>query len=178
MTFKSLFQIDVQPLIDTLPENDHLFSRDTARPKYPGSAHHSTQSIYLRGPVALNDPGHDWFADVPHIDYHAASHWPAALDVLEQIEDRIGAELGKAMIVSLKPQCWVDWHVDEGPYAEAYRRGHLPILSNDFAHMYVGQEAGHLPPGRFFEFNNRAPHSATNFGTTPRVHLIVDWRKA
>lgn len=175
MTFQPMFQMDIEPLTSTLAYRESLFDEIRLRQNTPGSAHHDTRTIYLRGPVAM-EPGF-WTKDIVHCDYPALKEWPEAREALEVIAARVKSQISKAMIVSLKPGGFVDWHIDQGEYADTHCRGHLPLATNDHAYVYAGDESGTLAPSFFFKFNNRVLHSAINLGDTPRIHLIVDWRK-
>lgn len=176
--FTPLFQVDIGPILNSLPSHRHMFS--FAGHAKGGALDHAA-SIYLRGPVE-SSVEERWHQDVPHKNYHALEHWPEMDVLLTSIGDRLfGGErhkLGKAMLVRLRPGGWIDWHVDEGSYADAHWRGHLPIVTNDGCHVFSGIHAGHLPPGHFFKFDNSALHSGINTGRTERIHLIVDWRKS
>lgn len=158
------------------------FADDTRRQNAPGSAHHDTETILLRGPLGeVNQKS--WYEDVPHSDCEILDKWPSARQVLEKIIEshrrRAGMDpvLGKAMVVSLKAGGHVDWHVDKGAYAEAHDRFHVCLVPSAGAMMYSGGLGGSLPVGQLTWINNRILHSAINVGSNPRIHLIVDIRK-
>jgi hypothetical protein len=169
------------------------FQDDMRRQSYAGSPHHDTQSILLRGPRGeINQES--WFQDVPHEDAPLLAEWPSARQVLAQVEqfhiNRINQacqqfgmqpppapDFGKIMVVSLKAGGWVDWHVDTGAYADAHDRFHICLVPSPYAWLYAGPDSAILPMGQMCYLNNRIPHCATNFGSTPRVHLIHDVRR-
>lgn len=165
------------------------FGEDERRQKAPGSPHHDTQSIILRAPI-LDDADRSasdlktlWQADIEHADWPLLQDWPSARAVLRQIAEshlrrsRCQAAFGKIMVVSLKAGGYVDWHIDEGPYAEAHDRFHLCLVPSPGARIFAGGEAAILPYGQLTWINNRTLHSAINLGPCSRIHLIVDIRK-
>lgn len=170
------------------------FGDDKRRQSYPGSAHHDTETILLRGPEGLlpelaitwtpDQVKQTWQADVPHADWPLLETWPSARKVLDAIGSshalRAGGaypQFGKVMIVKLKAGGVVDWHVDEGSYAEAHDRFHVCMVPTPGAWLYSGGQGAILQVGALTFFNNRVLHCAANFAGNPRVHLIVDIRK-
>lgn len=158
------------------------FADDTRRQNAVGSPHHDTETILLRGP--LGEVSHEtWFEDVPHADTALLDGWPSAKAVMGKIAEshrrRAGLEpiFGKAMVVSLKPGGHVDWHTDQGAYAEAHDRFHLCLIPSSGAVIFSGLQSAMLPVGQLTWINNRELHSAINAGTNARIHLIVDVRK-
>lgn len=164
------------------------FDDDKRRQNEPGSPHHDTRTIVLRAPNGLDDAPAGtlkslWQADVPHEDMPLLADWPSARQVLHAIaqshQRRSGLvpEFGKVMVVSLKVDGYVDWHVDEGAYAEAHDRYHICLVPSPGARIFAGGEAAILPYGQLTWINNRRLHSAINLGPCPRIHLIADIRK-
>jgi hypothetical protein len=158
------------------------FADDKRRQSTPGTPHHDTETILLRGPLG-EITTENWFQDVPHADTDLLKSWPSAQQVLGKIAEshvrRAGHEpiLGKAMVVSLKAGGHVDWHVDQGAYAEAHDRFHVCLVPSSGAMTYCGGLGASLPVGQLTWINNRALHSAINVGSNPRINLIVDVRK-
>lgn len=158
------------------------FGQDARREKAPGSPHHDTDAILLRGP---KDPSPaNWFGDIEHVDYPILKEWKSAANLLSRIRNAAApflkgqqAVLGKAMVVRLKPKGFVDWHVDEGEYAAVHDRLHICLIPSPGAWLYSGGEMACPPVGQITWINNRVLHSATNLGDVARVHLIVDVRK-
>lgn len=156
------------------------YADDTRRQMAPGSAHHDTEMILLRGPREP-EPA-NWQQDVPHVDQPLLGDWKSAKALLVRlknllVQDGRPAVLGKAMIVRLKPGGVVDWHRDEGAYAEAHLRVHLCLVPSPGALLYCGGEAANLPVGQLTLVNVQALHSAINLGSVARTHLIVDLRR-
>lgn len=186
MHFRPVSFIDTWGLASAVYRHRSAFDQNRLRQTTPGSPHHSTQTIFFRGP---RDPSpENWFDDAPQVDYGllGQKEWQTAKNVLSRIRRAVQATLpagqelgpaGKAMIVLLKAGCHIDWHVDEGEYAEAHIRFHLPIVTNPGCALYSGGEVQYMPAGQLTWFDNRVKHSGTNLGAHPRVHLIVDFRK-
>ena len=189
MNFNGIGFIDILPLIATVHRQRAWFDKNTMRQRAADSPHHDTKCIPLRGP---KDPTEEnWFEDVPQVDYGilGLKDWDAAKKALIKISRLMTrvypneyppnepVKLGKAMIVSLKPGGFVDWHVDEGPYYERYLRFHIPLYTNPKAVLYSGGEGMNLMAGGVVFFNNRVIHSAINAGPVQRIHLIADIRK-
>lgn len=188
---------NIQPLdfVDTsymaaalLMKHAVRFKDDTRRQDYPGSPHHDTETILLRGPFDMDENSGaalraNWQEDVPHADRQILANWPTARTVIGEIaashERRSTAppEFGKIMVVSLRPGGKVDWHSDQGPYAEAYDRFHVCLVPSPGAFLFSGGMAMTLQPGVICWVNNRTLHSAINVGPCARVHLIFDVRK-
>ena len=181
--FAAIGPMDIWPLAYASYRNRGQFTANTMRQKHPGSPHHDTETIFLRGP---KDPSpENWLDDGVHIDYAALSRkeWIAARNALLAIRRRVTLPnqdppvMGKAMIVKLKPGGVIDWHTDEGGYAERHNRFHLPIVTNPGCNLYSANEVIHMPAGQLTFFDNHVKHSGVNMGASPRVHLIVDFRK-
>lgn len=171
--------IETWQLSTSLFVRQDLFNAVTLRQETPGSPHAATRSIFLMGPKFDDPPDVSlWFQDVPQFKYPILAEWPVAEAMLEEVIRVVnGHTWGKAMIVELAPGGAVAWHVDEGAYAEAHDRYHLPLVTNPFAYLYSGGEQIHASPGVLVKFDTRVLHSAANFGQSPRIHLIVDVRK-
>lgn len=158
------------------------FRDDTRRQDYDGSPHHDTQTILLRGPAG-NVSRETWFSDVEHADTPLLESWPSARELIAKISEshqrRSGLvpQFGKIMVVSLKPGGFVDWHVDQGEYADAHDRFHLCLVPSVGSALYSGMESLVLQWGTLAFFNNHALHSAVNFGQSDRIHLIFDVRR-
>lgn len=169
--FKAIAHMNVLPLCALLHASTF---QSSFRNEHPLSPHKHSRIITLRGPS--NGSAENWQLDIPNDEESYASEWIVFRQQIAQIFSPIAA-YGKVMLVSLLPGGVVDWHTDEGEYAEAHRRFHVPITTNPGAVLLAECESAHLPVGQLTEINNRVLHSAINVGPTPRVHLIFDVRK-
>lgn len=175
--------IDVTHMAATLLlRHDVHFEDDRRRQETPGSPHHDTRSIFLRVPEG--DLSKElWFKDVPHADTPLLGEWPSARRVIEKIAEshfnraKLVPVFGKIMVVSLHAGGWVDWHIDQGPYAEAYDRFHIGLVPSPGAFLFSGPQGHILGQGELVYLNNRIPHSAINGGQIARVNLIFDIRR-
>jgi len=165
------------------------FADDTRRQEASKSPHHDTQMILLRAPAG-DVSRETWFADVEHADTPLLAEWPSARRVIaaiarsherrtqQQFGTAIEPSFGKIMVVRLKAGGFVDWHVDQGAYAEAHDRFHLCLIASPAAFLYSNGQAAVLQPGTLAFFDNRKLHGEVNFGPIARDHLIVDIRRA
>jgi len=166
--------LDVAPLLAALEAKPELWNDITIRQDFPGSAHHDTECIFLRGPATFTV--YDYFDNTFAYDYRA-------MDVLEDVVapllkpvlQGLGAtELGYVLIVKLQPGGHVDEHIDEGTYADHYSRFHLALTGEEGATLTAGGETQHFAPGEVWWFNHKALHSADNKSESPRIHVIFD----
>lgn len=170
--FKAIAHLDVLPLCALIRASSFSSS---FRNEHPLSPHKYSRIITLRGP--MNGSAENWQLDLPNDDESTAAEWIEFRNQLSKFWHPVGEMIGKVMLVSLLPGGFVDWHTDEGEYAEMHRRFHVPVTTNPGAIMFAGYESTHIPVGQLTEINNRVMHSAINTGPTPRVHLIFDVRK-
>lgn len=166
--------LDVGPLLAALEAQPERWREITVRQDYPGSAHHDTEAIFLRGPRAFTVA--DYMGDPVAYDYPAMD---ALADVLVPLlrpllQAMEVSELGYVLAVNLKPGGRIDEHVDEGAYAEHYARFHLVLTSEPGNTFTVGGESVHMAPGELWWFNHRAPHRVANDSAAGRIHVIFD----
>lgn len=166
--------LEVDPLLRKLEETPELWRQINVRQKFPGSAHHSTETIFLRGPLAFTEQF--YFFDLNAIDYPAQyklrdAVLPIVSPVMKDIQAR---EIGRVLIVKLFPNSAVDWHIDEGAYANTFSRFHIALKTEPDCILKCGTETQHFRKGEAWWFNHKAPHSAVNPTEEPRIHLIFD----
>jgi len=170
---------NVQAAIAELAAKADAFKMFTGRQEAPGSAHHSTECIVLRGPVAItmdavfNDTHAVWYPLPPELDL------PDTLELTRKALDKLSpmAELGRVMVVSLKAGGAIDAHIDEGAYAAHYERFHLVLTSKPGNVFQCGREAIHMQPGELWQFDHRQLHSVQNASDEDRIHIIIDARR-
>jgi len=166
--------LDVQPMLDLLKKNKDMWNDITIRQDYPGSAHADTECIFIRGPLKFT--AKDYFDDCSAAPYPAASVFQEAFrPLMEPLTEAIGlTQLGRVLIVKLKPGGHVKAHVDEGKYADMYSRFHIVLATNDKCTNTTGGEVSHWPVGTAWWFDHKQEHTADNGGQTNRIHIIVD----
>lgn len=166
--------LPVQPLIDAINANPQLWDANTIRQDFPGSPHHDTQCIWLRAPERIAPD--TVFDDLVAHDTGAMDVLqPAANEILKPIMEALGVkELGRMMVVTLRPGGVIDPHPDQGAYAEHYERFHLVLTSDYGNRFYCGDDMVHMQPGELWTFDHRTEHTVVNDSTLERIHVIFD----
>lgn len=170
--------LDVVPLLNAIWGQPQLWEQIVARQLTPGSPHKDTETIYCRWADKLTVDA--CFNDLKAVDYPALDKLPEVRGLVE--EAFLGTtiqELGRIIIVKLKPGGVIDAHVDEGAYADRYERFHLCLTSNEGSWFRSAlndnaAEFVHMQPGEFWWFNHKREHQFFNTGDTARIHMIVD----
>lgn len=169
-----LTNINVGPMLDALDARPELWDEITVRQEAPGSPHHDTKCIWLRGPreITLDSV----FNDLRSVDYLsmgelAEAVYPLVAPILRQLGS---TNLGRVMIVALQPGGYIDPHEDQGKYAKAFSRFHLVLTSDQGNSFSCDGETVHMQPGELWWFNHRGQHEVRNDSTTPRIHIIFD----
>lgn len=156
-----------------------LWDQFTARQDTPGSAHHDTRCIVLRGPDVPNGAqmtAEIVFNKLESRDWvHNCKSLPAVAKLCGQATQMLRYhQLGRVMLVDLPAGGKIDRHFDDGAYAEHYDRFHVPLVSDTGNVFTCGDEQLHMQPGELWQFNHRINHEVVNNSTTSRVHLIID----
>lgn len=167
--------LDVQPIVDCLDRLPDAWSFITQRQQFTGSPHKDTETIFLRGPYKLTPYFYQFDLgayDYPVLDLMADALVPVLKPLL--MDTLKVDELGRVLIVKLKPGGHVKAHIDQGAYADHYSRFHVALTTNDQCLQTAGDEVRHFAPGEAWWFNHKAEHTATNEGETERIHIIID----
>lgn len=159
--------------MEEVRRNAYLWDAVTHRQDYPGSAHRDTRAIYLRWaaewtPACIFDTLSAEWCDAASI---MAKTMGLVRSVLAEIEAK---ELGRAMIVSLRPGGIITPHCDEGAYARHFARYHVPLESASGNTFTVGGETVRMEVGELWTFRHDLEHTVRNDSELERVHLIVD----
>jgi hypothetical protein len=77
-------------------------------------------------------------------------------------------------VATLLPGVTLGWHKDPQWFHDNCVRLHVPIITNEQCVQLWEGEEHHMDLGLLYELNNRVMHSATNAGSEPRTHLILD----
>ena len=176
--FHKINEFDIKHLLENLKE-EH-WKAITLRQEHPGSAHGDTESIYLRWSASMDVKS--VFSDLDAVDYPHLDMLPEFKEVLQWIFYEVGGEqLGRAMIVKLKKDGYIEQHVDEGDYADHYDRFHLCLDAEPECDFMVQHgdsplhfETTNMLPGELWWFDHKKPHCVDNGSGRDRIHLIVD----
>jgi hypothetical protein len=94
--------------------------------------------------------------------------------ILAELANDLGIrDIGRAMLVKLKPNGVISPHIDEGAYARYYARFHCVLSTSPDCLFYSGDDCVHMSEGECWWFNHRATHHVHN-GAQERIHLIFD----
>lgn len=135
------------------------------------------RTLMLRGP---KKGAEDTDNAAVYIRSREAVRWAelkAVLNTVEQHAERIAngpVDFGRVYLEWLDAGAVAPWKRFSGIYYERFWRLHLALRSNPGAMLYSGPEALQLLPGQLTQVNVRTPHSALNFGISPRIHLVID----
>ena len=166
--------LDVKPLLKLLDDKPELWTEITARQSTTNSPHKDTECIYVRGPLKMSVYYVMWDTgsyDYPCMKYLKDALIPLMRPILEKLEVK---EMGRVLIVNLKPSGHVTKHNDQGSYADHYSRFHLVLKTNEWCSQTCGDQKQKFEVGEVWWFNHKKVHTADNVGMTDRVHIIFD----
>jgi len=169
--FRAMGEIDVEPLRQAVRLNASRFGEATWRQDSPGSPHPDTETIFLRMPREIT---RESLFNSLYVEDCDALPEPAFVDAIRSIGALTGGSIARAMIVKLKPGGRITPHIDQGRYALATHRWHLPIETNRRAWLESGGERIAMARGMLTWFDKHALHRGANEGKEDRIHLIVD----
>lgn len=164
--------LPVQPLLGAITPG--MWRDVTLRQEFQGSAHRDTEAIFLRGPKSFA-AARDDLTSIPHLASTVLEIRSACESILSGIPVEF-CEVGRAMIVSLKPGGRIDRHSDDGAYAERFSRFHVALQSDAGNLFTVGDDVFHMEPGQCWWFDHRSEHEVRNDSGRARIHLIFDAR--
>lgn len=146
----------------------------TIRQKYPGSAHRDTECIFIRGPRSFLNFFDTTAQDYPRLTELIGPLMPVLTPLLNALYVK-PTDLGRIMLVKLRAHGHVTEHSDTGPYADAFERFHVVVSTNrGCGYQCGGEVCGDMQAGDAFWFDHHLPHSSHNYGSSDRIHLIVD----
>ena len=166
--------LDVEPLLQLLDAKPELWKEIQTRQKFTNSPHKDTETIHVRGALKMSAYYLMWDVgayDYPCMEYLKPALVPLMRPTLEQLQVK---EMGRVMIVNLKPCGHVTKHNDQGTYADHYQRFHLVLKSNQHCFQTCGNELQRFEVGDVWWFNHKELHTAHNVGDTDRIHIIFD----
>lgn len=86
--------------------------------------------------------------------------------------------LGKAWIEQLPGGHGTPWRIEDDEYAQGHVRTRTCLIPAPNCFTYSGMAVDQLGVGIVNVVEHRILHADTNFSTYPRVHLIVDVKRA
>lgn len=104
----------------------------------------------------------------------ASANFPLARRFLVETAAALGAQTGRAKIVSLPAGRRVYPHIDRGQYYRLHDRYHLVLKSTLGSWLKAGDEEIRMREGELWWFDNGQVHEAMNDGDEDRIHLIFD----
>ena len=166
--------LDVEPLLQLLDAKPELWKEIQTRQKFINSPHKDTETIHVRGALKMSAYYLMW--DIGAYDYPCMEYLkPALVPLMRPILDKLEVkEMGRVMIVNLKPCGHVTKHNDQGTYADHYQRFHLVLKSNQHCSQTCGNDSQRFEVGDVWWFNHKELHTAHNVGDTDRIHIIFD----
>ena len=144
--------MDVAPLLAELEKRPDRWLVNTSRQEQI-RCQRDTQTIFLRTarkPFPPDTPGSEVHATA---DTKESTNFPRAMAAASQIADRMNGELGRVMIVRLKPGGKIYAHKDQGAYYRVRNRFHLILQAGEGCLLRcqdatVATRAGQLSIGR------------------------------
>ncbi len=160
---------------------EKAFKATTWRQDYPGSSHKDTETIYFKMPHLVTEYSVFHSLDSEWMGNSLARH--LVEDLLKALRFSImdyfkmDYEIGRVMLVKLKPWGHITPHKDEGTYAETYQRFHLPIITNETSFMRIESDLVNMREGCVYKIAHREEHECWNLNGADRIHLIFDMRR-
>lgn len=165
--YLDLTTIDVGPIKKAIDELGESAWYENRFRQHNFKVHHQTNTLFLiwSRPGTIQNPLYSHFENVlkPIMDF-IKKFYGYSTHVWTNI---IFAKLG--------PGDEVFSHIDVSKQLRNGHRIHLPIETNDDVHFMIDGKLIHFREGQLFEFDNTRMHSVKNNGSTPRIHLIIDY---
>jgi hypothetical protein len=133
-----------------------------------------------------NPSEENWLQNLPVEDTQDLKEWDSMQRLMKKARDAIYADPafrpfidptappGRAVLSALEPGDALTWHTDTGPYHERHLRFHIPIITNPLCQLQVKNEVLHMEVGSLWWMNHGLVHTAVNFGSHRRVHLVFE----
>lgn len=172
--FKRVFAgIDTDSIKKELLINEEFWHADTSR-QDKIKVQRDTQTIFIRSVDKRFSNGRQSLDvhESRETKYH--SEFPSTSGIIAELTKKIGGELGRLLLVRLRPSGRVLPHVDHGEYYAIRERFHLVVASRGGSRMAAGDEISVWQEGEVWWFNNKIIHSAENRSDEYRVHVIFD----
>lgn len=167
-------EINIAPLINQINKKREYWFFDTRRQdRVP--IQRETHNIYLRKFQEPFPQGVSEAHDVhPSVRTAASKHFQIVYGWIKHFAKSVDGELGRAVLVQLKPQGRVYAHRDRGEYYKIRDRYHLVLQSTKGSVLICGGEEVRMKEGELWSINNKNLHEALNDSDDLRIHLIFD----
>ena len=96
------------------------------------------------------------------------------IDWIKSLDEFKSYSVARGEFATLLPNNKLGWHIDPRMFHTMSHRLHVPLITNPLCNQLWTDETMHMEVGYLYELNNGVLHSAENFGTEPRCHLILD----
>jgi aspartyl/asparaginyl beta-hydroxylase (cupin superfamily) len=164
---------DLALLQEELRANDDCWLLDTSR-QDKIACQRDTQTIFLRVAATAQAPGIPNASIHPCRDSKVSSRFPRTMAWLANISTQLEGELGRAMLVRLRPRGQIDRHVDRGDYYHVRHRFHVMLNASEGCWLECGGERRATRTGQFIWFDNKCPYEEGNPSDEWSVRMIVD----
>ncbi len=133
-----------------------------------------TQTIFLRVAATAQAPGIPSASVHPSRDSKVSRRFPRLMAWLDHFSTQLEGELGRAMLVRLRPRGKIYRHVDRGDYYQVRHRFHFMLDSPEGCWLECGGERWPTRTGQIVWFDNKCPYEEENPTGEWSVRLIVD----
>lgn len=164
---------DLTTLQDELRANEDCWLLDTSRQDRI-ACQRDTQTIFLRVAATARGPGIPAASVHPSRDSKVSRRFPRTMAWLDRFSNQLEGELGRAMLVRLKPNGRIHRHVDRGDYYRVRHRFHVMLESPEGCWLECDGERWATETGQIIWFDNKCPYEEGNPTREWSVRLIVD----
>jgi hypothetical protein len=158
---------------DELRANEDCWLLDTGR-QDKIACQRETQTVFLRVAATAQAPGIPNASVHPSRDSKVSRRFPRAMAWLARFSAQLEGELGRAMLVRLKPGGQIYRHIDRGDYYNVRHRYHVMLNSPEGCWLECGGERWAPRTGQVIWFDNKSPYEEGNPGGEWSIRLIVD----
>jgi mannose-6-phosphate isomerase-like protein (cupin superfamily) len=157
------------PFMDT----DTAFISDKWLPHFNTAGYEGDWEVLtLRSPGGNAD---NIFADLNGISEYVDTSLMSLYPAVKQICDNLHCDLMSVRLLNLKAGAVIKQHRDnELAFEKGEARLHFPIVTNNQVEFYVNDIRVTMLPGQCWYINANMPHRVANYGTTDRIHLVID----
>jgi aspartyl/asparaginyl beta-hydroxylase (cupin superfamily) len=164
---------DLALIQDELRVNEDCWLLETSR-QDKIACQRDTQTIFLRVGATAQAPGIPNASIHPSRDSKVSSRFPRTMAWLADFASRLGGELGRIMLVRLRPDGQIYLHVDRGDYYHVRHRYHVMLNSPEGCWLECGGERWATRAGQILWFDNKCPYEEGNPTGEWSVRMIVD----